>query len=215
MVERGMDPSDEALYAAVLGGDQQALEELVRRYHRRLLQFVYRQTGDRHLAEDLVQELFTRLVTYRGAPPQRFRPWALTIARNLVHDHFRSGYARREHVLQPAEHDAMADVPDTTPQMGERLERADEQREVLAALQELKPNQREVLVLRFYDELKLEEIAAVTNAPLGTVKSRLFHALKQLQARLGRNREGDDDEESDETATRGEYRALPAGRTAG
>src|SRR5918998_262095 len=190
MVERGMDPSDEALYAAVLGGDQQALEELVRRYHHPLLQFVYRQTGDRHLAEDLVQELFTRLVTYPGAPPQRFRPWALTIARNLVHDHFRSGYARREHVLQPAEHDAMADVPDTTPQMGERLERA--------------ANQREVLVLRFYDELKLEEIAAVTNAPVGTVKSRLFHALKQLQARLGRNREGDDDEESDETATRGD-----------
>ena len=92
---------------------------------------------------------------------------------------------------------------------------ADEQRKVHAPHHDIKPNQGEVLVLGVYGELKLEKIAAVTNAPLGTVKSRLFHALKQLQARLGRNREGDDDEESDETATRGEYRARPAGRTAG
>src|SRR3712207_9510231 len=133
MVERGMDPRDGALYAAVLGGDQQALEELVRRYHRPLLQFVYRQTGDRHLAEDLVQELFTRLVTYRGAPPRQFRPWAITITRNLVRDHFRSGYVRREHVILPEERDRAADVVDAGSNAGEDVELADTRREVIGA----------------------------------------------------------------------------------
>ena len=99
--DRPAGVADEALYRAVLAGDEQALEELVRRYHGPLLGYIYHQTADRHLAEDLVQETFTRLVTYQGAPPRQFRPWALAIAGNLVRDYFRSGYYRREQTTPP------------------------------------------------------------------------------------------------------------------
>jgi RNA polymerase sigma-70 factor (ECF subfamily) len=208
-----VEQADEDLYRRVLQGDEHALEELVRRYHGSILGYVYQQTDDRHLAEDLVQEIFTRLVTYGGEPPRHFRAWALTIAGNLVRDHRRSGYYRQEQAVSFDESIEPARIIDPK-DVSERIERADERREVQQALQRLNPEQRQVLVLRFYHDLKLEDIAAAMNTPLGTVKSRLFHALKQMKAHLGRNRERADREENDEEPTPTEYRRRSFGRAA-
>jgi RNA polymerase sigma-70 factor (ECF subfamily) len=173
--------TDEDLYRQLRAGDQGAMEELVRRYHAPLLAFIYRQTSDPHLAEDLAQEVFTRLVTYTGPPPQRFRGWAFTISANLVRDYFRSGYYRRERanpLNEPINATPSAD-PATTAE--ERVQQARDRSTVLDALQQLNQQQREVLVLRFYHDLKLEEIAEATHTPVGTVKSRLFHALRRMK----------------------------------
>jgi RNA polymerase sigma-70 factor (ECF subfamily) len=176
--------ADEELYARLRAGDQGAMEELVRRYHAPLLAFIYRQTGDRHLAEDLAQEVFTRLVTYTGPLPQRFRGWAFTITANLVRDYFRSGYYRRERAnpLNEPTNATPSDDPATTAEA--RVQQARDRSEVVGALQQLNRQQREVLVLRFYHDLKLEEIAEATHTPVGTVKSRLFHALKRMKTLL-------------------------------
>ena len=177
--------SDEALYARLLAGDEPALESLLHRYHAPLLRFLYRHTGDPHRAEDLVQETFARVVTYQGEPPRRFRAWAFTIAANLARDHLRSAYQRREQPdpLQLGD-EASPLLTDAGPGADELALRSSDRREVVAALQALSASHREVVVLRFYHDMSLEEIAAVTGAPLGTVKSRLFHALKHLKATL-------------------------------
>lgn len=176
--------TDEELYVRVLGGDEGALEALVHRYHGQLLGYLYRQTGDRHLAEDLVQETFTRIVTYQGEAPGRFKAWAFAVAGNLLRDYFRRAHNRRE---QPDAMVGWADqqLPDLAPPADELLLRDDDRREVVEALHTLSPAHREVIVLRFYHELSVEEIAAVTGTPEGTVKSRIFYALKHLKARLG------------------------------
>ena len=182
-----IDTSDEALYRRLLAGDVAALEALVPRYHGPLLAFLFRLTGDRQQAEDLVQETFTRIVTYRGEPPTRFRPWAFTVARNIALDHLRTA-ARRQaiapRVTPSADDDPFITVPDPDPGALDLVLRDDDRRTVAAALQQLPPHQRETVVLRFYHDLSLNEIAEVTGVTVGTVKSRLFHGLRRLKTLL-------------------------------
>jgi RNA polymerase sigma-70 factor (ECF subfamily) len=173
--------SDEALYQRVVAGDQQALAALVEHYYKPLLAFLIRLTGNVQTAEDLVQESFIRMLKYRGAAPSSFRPWAYRIVHNLALDYFRSVSSHLEvasDLDQESERSLLAEPQDT-----ERLViQADHRAQVVWLLQQLPALQREVLVLRFYHDLSLEEIAQITDVPIGTVKSRLFRGL--LQARL-------------------------------
>lgn len=169
---------DETLYRQVINGSESALVQLVKRYHSPLYKFLCRFTGDPALADDLVQVTFTRLITYQGEPPKHFKAWAYAIASNFARDHFKSARYRYERVT---DFDDETEVEITSNEFGFA---EDDSREVKTALAKLSPEHREVLILRFYHELKLEEIAEVTHTPLGTVKSRLFHALKGLKSFL-------------------------------
>lgn len=175
--------TDEALYARARDGDRAALAELVSRYHAPLLAFLYRMTDNEQMAEDLVQDAFVRMVTYDGEAPRSFRAWAFALARNLAYDAFRSASYRREMPLDPE-----ADVWLSTARPGvERTaERHESRQSVVRVLQALRPHHREVLILRFYHDLSLTEIAAVVDAPVGTVKSRLYYALRQAKSQLAR-----------------------------
>lgn len=164
------------VYAQLLRGDPAALAELMRRYHAPLYRFLYRQTGDGALADDLVQETFIRLLTYRGSGPTHFKAWAYTIARNLTYDHFKSARHRNE--------DPSATIEDALSGADSGAFTDDAREEVIAALGRLPTEQREALILRFYHDFKLEEIAEVTGVALGTVKSRLFHALRAMKGFL-------------------------------
>lgn len=168
---------DEQLYARALEGNRAALAELVERYHGPLLKFLFRMTGQAQSAEDLAQETFIRLLTYRGIAPGRFRPWAFRIAHNLACDHLRSAAVRRVQLVADEDGEGMAARQDVETLALQAFDR----RQVAALLQRLPSDQREVLVLRFYHELPLEEIAEITSAPLGTVKSRLFHGLRRAR----------------------------------
>lgn len=162
------------LYRQVSRGNEAALVELVARYHSPIYQFLYRYTSDPALADDLAQETFIRLLAFRGEPPAHFRSWLYTIAMNLARDHFRSTIYRHEPLGFDEEVEQIAD--DHLPEGPNS--------DLVAALMTLPSAQREVIILRFYHDLKLEEIADITDAPLGTVKSRLFHALKGIKGFL-------------------------------
>lgn len=167
---------DETLYRQVLKGGETALVELVNRYHNPLYKFLCRYTGDTALADDLVQETFTRLLTYQGEPPTRFKSWVYAIASNFARDYFKSAHSRYERATNfNDDAEALPDDFSFAP---------DDRAEVIAALAKLSPEHREVLILRFYHDLRLEEIAEITSIPIGTVKSRLFHALKGLKGFL-------------------------------
>ncbi len=175
--------TDEALYTRARDGDRAALAELVSRYHAALLAFLYRMTGHEQMAEDLVQDAFVRIVTHKGAAPRTFRAWAFTLARNLAYDAFRSAAYRREMPLAP---EGDAGLPAVGPEVEQAAARRERRRSVVRALQALRPHHREVLILRFYHDLSLMEIAEVVGVPVGTVKSRLFHALRQAKSQLAR-----------------------------
>lgn len=174
---------ERALVARMRQGDGEALRRLVTAYHRPLFAFLFRLTDDHALADDLVQETFIRMSAQRGYQPERVRAWAFTVARNLAYDYFRSAVHKRE---QATDFDGVEDdhigLEWNTPE--QIAIETDQQTAVAAQLQRLPPEQREVVILRFYHDLPLGEIAEVTAAPLGTVKSRLFHALKKLKSEL-------------------------------
>lgn len=174
---------DSALYGRVRAGDQDALRLLVARYHRPLFDFLYRLTDDRAEAEDLVQQAFIRVLTFKGDPPTHLQGWLFTIARHLAYDHFRSAWVRRESAVDFTNGaDALLPAPDSTPE--QQMIAVNDEQMIVQLLQSLPAEQREVVILRFYHDLSLAAIADVVNAPLGTVKSRLFHALKKLKFQL-------------------------------
>lgn len=169
---------DEELCRQVQEGSEAAMEALVHRYHRPVFAYLYRLTYHRQTAEDLTQESFARLLarigTYRF--PQPFRPWLFTIAHNLYKDHCKAAEQRAIPAAEP--------VSAHVPALVDLSERIAEQAAVSGALRSLEPDQREVVLLRFYQDLKVDDIARVTGVPAGTVKSRLFHAVRKLKALL-------------------------------
>jgi RNA polymerase sigma-70 factor (ECF subfamily) len=173
-------PSDETLVQRVLAGDHDALSALVVRYHQPLLGYLYRLTeGNRPLAEDLVQETFARLLRPANFQPGRpFKPWLYAIATNLARDSFRSAEARRTTAVADG---VLAERLDPAPSPEERAIAADEGRAVHTALRQLADEYRITIVLRFYQELRLEEVALALGVPLGTVKSRLSVGTRRLR----------------------------------
>ncbi len=182
--------TDEELALGMKRGNTDDLSLLVERHHSPLVGFLYRMTGgDRGLAEDLVQETFLRVIRaieqYRY--PRSFKAWLYAIATNQARDYFKRADVRRT-VSSLDDDPGLFGVYDPRPEDGLIID--DEVCEVVAALQTLPQHQREVIVLRYYQELPLAEIAEALEIPVGTVKSRLSLGLKRLRVALGQKHHG-------------------------
>ncbi len=178
-------PGDEIIASYVKQGDSHSLNLLVERHHRPLLGYLFRMTaGNKTLAEDLVQETFLKMLRsigqYHSGRP--FKPWLYAIATNLARDHYKKAEVRQS-----------VSVPDETLEMmgtnwtnllEDEIFARDEQQQVSQAVMNLPQAQRETLILRYYQELSLSEIALVLNIPVGTVKSRLSVGLNRLRTAL-------------------------------
>lgn len=180
-------PTDEDLFRNWQRGEARALEALVERYHAPLIAHLYRMLADVHLAEDLTQETFIRLIrdaqSYRY--PRPFRPWLYAIAHHLASNHHASAYARRIELRAELPQEATSE-PDPI----EWLERWEQHYGLHRALARLSIEQREVLSLRFGQELSIQETATILSIPPGTVKSRTFIALRLLRAYLNEEEAG-------------------------
>jgi len=164
--------------------DPELLDRLIERYQHRLLRYLVFLTGNRELAEDIFQETWMRVMErgrqYNGKA--KFDTWLFAIARHLVIDWSRKKTTTSLEALQEqygAEY--TFDVPSNGPSPFDAVTSRENRETVQAALAQLDSLHREVLVLRFHEELSLEEIATVTNAPLSTVKSRLYRGLAALR----------------------------------
>lgn len=171
--------------------DPEALAELVELYGSRVFGLLFRLTGQRELAEDLMQETFLRVVRTIGSYEHdgRFEAWLFRIAANLARDEAR----RRQRRGTAARLDERGDVGDGA--WGERrgvaapddgMERMELGAQLEAALQRLSDSDREIIALRHYSELPFAEIAAMLGVPLGTALARAHRALGRLRAELER-----------------------------
>jgi len=164
--------------------DPQLLDELILQYQHRLLRYLLYLTGNREMAEDLFQETWMRVLV-RGSQfngNSRFDTWLFTIARNLVIDvRRRRSMASLEEMCESADEDRPFEVPSHDKSPFDHLATLENGQLVAEALLTLDPLHREVLVLRFHEEMSLEEIARMTRAPLSTVKSRLYRGLAALK----------------------------------
>jgi RNA polymerase sigma-70 factor (ECF subfamily) len=167
------------------------LDQLIELYQHRLLRYLLFLTGKREVAEDLFQETWMR-VLLRGAQyngKARFDTWLFAIARNLVIDLSRKRtMASLDEMSEGGDDDRPYEIPVTGPSPLDQFQSRENCAEVSEVLLKLDSNYREVLVLRFYEELSLDEIASVTRAPLSTVKSRLYRGLAALKPEMERLR---------------------------
>jgi RNA polymerase sigma-70 factor (ECF subfamily) len=161
------------------------LDRLIEQYQHRLLRFLIYLTGSRETAEDLFQETWLRVLE-RGSQydgKHNFSTWLFTIARNLSVDILRK--KKPVSLDTSTEDEEPVDMPDARQASGFDVVAGREQSEqVTRALGGIPQEYREAIVLRFHEELSLEEIAAITRTPLGTVKSRIYRGLNHLMPRL-------------------------------
>jgi len=172
------EPSDETLFAAWRAGDERAFEALFERWQAPLARHLERMLDDAATVDDLVVETFLRLHRHRDRvrPGEPLKPFVWTIARNLARNRLRMQRLWGWLPLASAE----AEERPTPPRAG----RGEVAARVSAAFATLPAAQREACSLRLLGELSLDEIAAVTGASLGTVKSRLFYGLRRLRVLL-------------------------------
>ena len=171
---------DQQLMEAVRAGDTGRLEELFDRYHGPLYRYFLHLTSDRAAAEDLAQETFFRVLKYRRSyqPETSFRAWRYQVGRNVFHDHACRG---KGEVAMPEETGGLRSL-DTPPDR--QVERKQDSALLRRALAALPPEKREVLVMSRYLDLKYEEIANVLDCEVGTVKVRVYRALRELSDRF-------------------------------
>jgi RNA polymerase sigma-70 factor, ECF subfamily len=187
--------TDELLMMRFQSGDRPSFQGLVRRHKVTLYNFVLRQVRHPAAAEDLVQDVFVRIVQNAGEfkHEAKFTTWAYAIARNICIDHLRKMSLRRHPSLD------QSGSPDSEggPTLGERtadprpsaaVDRAvignELGQRITRAVEALPPDQREVFLLRELANIPFKEIAEIVGVPENTVKSRMRYALERLQEAL-------------------------------
>lgn len=192
--------SDEDLMLAHGQGDEAAYEVLVRRHQKAVLNFIFRMVQNRHVAEELTQEVFLALVRNAGRyqPTAKFTTYMYTIASNIVSKEWLRQKRRPRFLSLSAWTGKKADndgfdplehVGDEKANVVEAFQRGEVTDAVNTALNSLPAHQREAFALRRFQDLSYEEIAEIVNAPVGTVKSRVVRAERALRPLLERYRE--------------------------
>ena len=178
----------QSLARALKRRDPDLLDQLIEQYQFRLYRYLLHLTGSKERAEDFFQETWLRVLErghqYDGR--WRFEAWLFAIARNLVLDwHRRKKPQSLDSLAGPDEDAAAFDLADEKSESPlDQVLNAEARTGVRLSLQKVPAIYREVLVLRFQEEMQLDEIATVTGAPLSTVKSRLYRGLEALKSAL-------------------------------
>jgi RNA polymerase sigma-70 factor (ECF subfamily) len=165
-------------------GDQRAFDEIVVRHRRDVYRIARRVAGSHEDADDVTQETFFRayrsLAAFRGE--SALKTWLFRIALNLA---INLGRSRAAHPSETRDFERMPARGAGESEGGEAgLARGETERRVRDAIDRLAPRQRQVVILRIYEELKFGEIAELLECPVGTVKANFFHAMNNLRRRL-------------------------------
>jgi RNA polymerase sigma-70 factor (ECF subfamily) len=181
-----MESDTSAIARGLRRRDPDLLDRLIEQYQHRLLRYLVYLSGNRELAEDLFQETWIRVLErghqYDGK--HEFSTWLYAVARNLTIDYLRKKNPVSLDGLMEDEGHTPIEPADTRPSAWELVAQRQQTERISGALVGIPAEYREAIVLRFQDGLALEEIAAVSGAPLGTVKSRLYRGLNMLMSRL-------------------------------
>ncbi|WP_438349755.1 RNA polymerase sigma factor [Paenibacillus sp. FA6] len=163
---------DKKLIKQIQQGNSELLDVLIRKYYKDIYTFCYRKTANSNIAADLTQEVFLKLVHYIHSYVHngKFKNYLFTIARNVCNDDYR----KKRDVIP---FDEGFDVPVND----ENLTNVEQSEIVIQALNVLPDTQKDVVILRFYHDMKVRDIAEITKSSLATTKSRLKQGLDKLK----------------------------------
>jgi RNA polymerase sigma-70 factor (ECF subfamily) len=172
-----MRTSEDDLVRDFQRGEDLAYAALYNRYKRHIFSFCLRMVADEDEVKDIVQEVFLKMYEHRLqlSNPSRFRAWIFMIARNQCLTHYRD----HKHMTPYDDEFPMPEIPETE-SLSQEIERNEEIHLVRSFINQLKPEYREVVVLREYQGLSYEEIADVIGTTVAAIKAKLFKARKEL-----------------------------------
>jgi RNA polymerase sigma-70 factor (ECF subfamily) len=178
-------PTDAELVASALRGSEEAFRDLVLRFERPVYALILRMVHDAETAEDLAQEVFVKAYRHLASydPRRKFASWLFKVAHNSTIDHLR--HSQLDTVPLGAEQEdgggLLAVLADTSAESpAAAAERRDMARALERAIARLRPEYREAVVLRYVEGLAYQEICEVLGLPVGTVKTNLHRARKEL-----------------------------------
>ena len=179
--------SDEQLMKKIQIGDVKAFEELYDRYSQRLLRYFYRMLGgDEEKSQDFVQETFLKVVekTEYFDIERKFATWLYTISYNLCKNEYRRMEVRKIVEKKDNLDDLLQDSKEISSSPDVNIDRASFKQALMSELDKLDFTQKSVFLLRFQENLSIEEIADLMDCKPGTVKSRLYYVIQKLSYRL-------------------------------
>jgi RNA polymerase sigma-70 factor, ECF subfamily len=181
-----METEESQIASGLRRRDPELLDALIEQYQHRLLRYLLHLTGNRAVAEDLFQEVWLRVLEkghlYDGR--NRFVTWLMSIGHNVAIDYLRKRNPRSLDEMQDPEEGAPFEPPSNEPSPFEQAAAHQQQHMFDEALDLVPPLFREVLVLRFQEQMTLEEIAKLIHIPLATVKTRLYRGVQALRPLL-------------------------------
>jgi len=161
-------------------GEAEDFEQLVDIYARRCYGYFYRLTGNSEVSDDLLSELFVKLVERIGSYRDgSFESWLFKVASNIFHDYLRSKQRRRK-LLEVRKRQLETEIMEVKRADGEQIDKLQIQ------LKKLDADTRELIMLRFYSQLSFKEIAEIRSEPIGTTLSKLHRGLKRLRELMER-----------------------------
>ncbi len=179
-----MAQTDEKLIKELLQGNESAMEILVKRYYDLVHSFIYRNTSDYNIAYDITQDVFIKMmknIDKYQIENGKFKNWLLKIAVNTTKDYFRSKtYKQRTQSYDISNQE----IEDRT-NVVDILSKKEEAIKIKEAIGNLPKLQREAVILKYYNDLKIKEISHITGENENTIKSRLFNGVKNLKRLLG------------------------------
>jgi len=184
-----MQPTDEELVTAYLeDGDEEAFRQLVERHQDRIFGYLMGMVKDRAVANDIFQDTFVRVINAMQDPDGSYThqgqwlSWVMSIARNAAIDHIRKQEKWADVPHDPENERSFWDtLEDDSPSASDELHRAEQREWLDEHIEELAPEQREVLLLRQETDLTFREIAELQDVSINTALGRMRYALKNLR----------------------------------
>lgn len=176
--------NDQDLIVRYLDGEERAFEELLNRHQQKIYTSIYLFVKDQSLAEDIFQEVFIKIIdTLRKGKYNhegKFLQWAMRIAYNMCVDHFRR--SKRRPKISPTETFDIFDVLQVTDDNAEQfMIRSQTHDKIRSLVDQLPPEQREVVILRHYADMSFKEIAKLTRVSINTALGRMRYALINIR----------------------------------
>lgn len=186
--------TDQQLIDEIKNGSQSATEVLTRRYYKMVYSFIYRMTQDKELSYDLTQEVMIKMLRNLSHYHSKgdFRNWLLTVASNHSKDYFKS----KAYKNKTSEYEWLDNVSSETETVSYIFEKNEKRKVIKQALDQLPSIQKEAIVLKYFHDKKIIEIAEIMNTNDSTIKSRLKQGMDKLKKLLNRSDEVEDLQQS-------------------
>ena len=181
---------DAVLVKNYISGDESALSVLINRHQSKIYGFIYSKVADRDLSEDIFQDTFIKVIktlkTKSYNEEGKFLPWVMRIAHNLTVDHFRKA-KKMPFQRETEEYSIFNFMSDNAPTIESKIITEQVESDLTRLLDELPEDQKEVLVMRMYQDLSFKEIADLTGVSINTALGRMRYALLNLRKIIEKN----------------------------